>query len=53
MVRGQLKRSKKVVAIRGRNKNHNHDLKNIFKGAAIRAAAVAGKGRTASGSTEE
>ncbi len=42
MVQGQLKRSKKVVAIRGLNKNHNHDLKNIFKGAAIRAAAVTG-----------
>src|SRR6266404_6575032 len=42
MVRGQLKRSKKVVAVRGLNKNHNHDLKNIFKGAAIRAAAVDG-----------
>lgn len=42
IVRGQLKRSKKVVAIRGLNKNHNHDLKNIFKGAAIRATAVAG-----------
>ncbi len=42
MVHGQLKRSKKVVAIRGLSKNHNHDLKNIFKGAAIRAAAVAG-----------
>jgi hypothetical protein len=39
IVHGQLKRSKKVVAIRGLNKNHNHDLKNIFKGAAIRAAA--------------
>ena len=42
MVRGQLKRSKKVTAIRGLNKNHNHDLKNIFKGAATRAAATAG-----------
>jgi len=42
MVLGQLKRSKKVTAIRGLNKNHNHHLKNIFKGAAIRAAAVAG-----------
>jgi len=42
MVHGQLKRSKKILAIRGLNKNHNHDLKNIFKGAAIRAAAVAG-----------
>src|SRR5258708_29626813 len=42
MVHGQLKLSKKVAAIRGLNKDHNHDLKNIFKGAAIRAAAVAG-----------
>jgi len=41
-VEGQIKRSKKLIAIRGLNKNHNHDLKNIFKGAAIRAAAVAG-----------
>jgi transposase len=41
-VGGQLKRSKKAVSIRGLNKNHNHDLKNIFKGAATRAAAVAG-----------
>ncbi len=40
MVHGQLKRSKKAVAIRGLNKNHNHDLKNTFKGAAIRAAAA-------------
>ena len=30
------------MAIRGLNKNHNHDLKNIFKGAATRAAATAG-----------
>jgi len=42
IVHGQLQRSKKVVAIRGLNKNHNHDLKNLFKGAAIRAAAVDG-----------
>jgi transposase len=41
-VGGQLKRSKKVLAIRGLNKNHNHDLKNIFKSAATRAAAVSG-----------
>ena len=41
-VGGQLKRSKKAVTIRGLNKNHNHDLKNIFKGAATRAAATAG-----------
>ena len=41
-VEGQLQRSKKLLAIRGLNRNHNHDLKNIFKGAAIRAAAVTG-----------
>jgi transposase len=41
-VEGQLKRSKKFLAIRGLNANHNHDLKNIFKGAATRAAATAG-----------
>ena len=37
-VGGQPKRSKKVLAIRGLNSSHNHDLKNIFKGAATRAA---------------
>jgi transposase len=42
IVEGQLKRSKKFLAIRGLNPNHNHDLKNIFKGAATRAAAVPG-----------
>ena len=42
IVEGRLKRSKKFVAIRGLNQNHNHDLKNIFKGAATRAAAVPG-----------
>jgi transposase len=42
IVEGQLKRSKKFLAIRGLNANHNHDLKNIFKGAATRAAAVCG-----------
>jgi transposase len=41
-VGGQLKRSKKAVTIRGLNKNHNHDLKNILKGAATRAAGTAG-----------
>ena len=42
IVEGQLKRSKKLLAIQGLNANHNHDLKNIFKGAATRAAAVPG-----------
>src|SRR2546422_9026251 len=41
-VGGQLKRSKKVLAVRGLNINHNHDLKNIFKGATTRAASTAG-----------
>src|SRR5580692_155451 len=39
IVEGRLKRSKKFLAIRGLNANHNHDLKNIFKGAATRAAS--------------
>src|SRR5215469_18218918 len=42
LVSGELKRSKKVLAVRGLNLNQNHDLKNIFKGAATRAAATAG-----------
>ena len=41
-VSGQLKRSKKVLAVCGLNTNHNHDLKNIFKGAATRAASTVG-----------
>jgi transposase len=41
-VGGELKRSKKVLAVRGLNINHNHDLKNIFKSAATRAASTAG-----------
>jgi hypothetical protein len=42
IVGGQLNRSKKFLAIRRLNLNHNHDLKNIFKGAATRAASTAG-----------
>ena len=34
VVEGQLQRSKKPVTLRGLNQNHNHDLKDIFKGAA-------------------
>src|SRR5580765_8846904 len=34
--------SKKAVTIRGLNKNHNHDLKDFFKGVATRAAATTG-----------
>jgi hypothetical protein len=39
---GQLKRSKKAVAIHGLNRNYNHDLKNIFKSAATWAANNSG-----------
>jgi transposase len=39
---GQLQRSKKLVATRGLNPNHNHDLKNIFKGAATLASVTTG-----------
>jgi hypothetical protein len=41
-VEGQLRRSQKPVALRGLNKNHNHDLKWIFKSAAIKASCQAG-----------
>jgi transposase len=39
---GQLERSKKPATVRGLNKDHNHDLKDIFKGAAMRASNAAG-----------
>ena len=41
-VEGQLRRSKKPQQLRGLNDNHNHDLKNIFKGAAMQASTSAG-----------
>ena len=37
-VEGQLRRARKPASIRGLNENHNHDLKNLFKSAAIIAA---------------
>jgi len=42
VVEGQLKHSKKSVTLRGLNKDHNHDLKDIFKGAAIRVSSSSG-----------
>jgi transposase len=33
---------KKRVSIRGLNQNHNHDLKNLFKGAAVVASTKPG-----------
>jgi hypothetical protein len=41
-VDGHLRASKRPVSLRGLNRNHNHELKNIFKGAAIIAATEAG-----------
>src|SRR6516165_8251012 len=41
-VRGQLERSRKQATVRGLNKDYNHDLKDIFKGAAVRASTAAG-----------
>ncbi len=41
-LQGQLRRSKKQIFIRGLNKNHNHDLKGLFKAAATRASILPG-----------
>jgi len=41
-VDGQLQRSKRPTTVRGLNKDHNHDLKEIFKGAATRVSASRG-----------
>ena len=42
VARGQLRRKKKHVQIRGLNENCNHDLKNLFKGAAVVASIKPG-----------
>jgi transposase len=42
VVEGQLQLSKKPVTMRGLNKNHNHDLNDIFKGAVSKASSTAG-----------
>jgi transposase len=41
-VQGELQRAKKPASVRGLNRNHNHDLKNLFKSAATVAAAKPG-----------
>jgi transposase len=41
-VRGQVRRRKKQATIRGLNKDYNHDLKGLFKGAATRASVQPG-----------
>jgi transposase len=45
LVNGTLERSRKAIAIRGLNQNHNHDLKEIFKSAALRACRLPGPWR--------
>jgi len=41
-VDGHLERAKKQVVVRGLNRNCNHDLKNLFKGAAAVASSKPG-----------
>jgi transposase len=41
-VKGQPRRRKKQATIRGLNKDYNHDLKGLFKGAATRASVKPG-----------
>jgi transposase len=41
-VKGQLRRNRERMTVRGLSANHNHDLKNLFKGAAISASARPG-----------
>ena len=41
-VKGQMRRRKKQATIRGLNKDYNHDLKGLFKGAATRASVKPG-----------
>jgi len=41
-VQGQLQRSRKQISIRGLNKDHNHDLKGLFKAAATMASVRPG-----------
>src|ERR1700693_278089 len=41
-VRGKLRRNRERITVRGLNPNHNHDLKNLFKGAALSASTRPG-----------
>src|ERR1700676_75737 len=41
-VRGELQRSKKPQQLRGLNRNHNHEMKEIFKSTATRASCGMG-----------
>lgn len=50
---GQLRRSKSAPALRGLNKDHNHDLKAIFKSAATNASGATGPLRDSYGFTHQ
>jgi hypothetical protein len=41
-VRGKLQRNRERITVRGLNDNHNKDLKNLFKSAAISASTLPG-----------
>lgn len=41
-VRGKVQRNRERISVRGLNDNHNRDLKNLFKGAAISASTRPG-----------
>jgi transposase len=41
-VRGKVRRNRERITVRGLNDNHNHDVKNLFKGAAISASTCPG-----------
>jgi len=41
-VRGKVVRNRERITVRGLNPNHNHDLKNLFKGAATAASTRPG-----------
>jgi transposase len=41
-LQGQLPRAQKQATVRGLNRDPNHDLKDIFKGAAMSASSAAG-----------
>jgi transposase len=41
-VGGKLRRNRERMTVRGLSNNHNHDLKNLFKGAAISASTRPG-----------
>ena len=42
MRQGKLRRNRERITVRGLNGNHNHDLKNLFKGAALSASTHPG-----------